>query len=227
MKILAIETATRVCSVALVDGEQIAGESLLYGRQKHSENLLALIDALFDTTQLSPRSLDLIAVSVGPGSFTGLRVGISTAQGLAFSLGIQMVPVATLEVIAQQACMHQGFICPMIDARKQQVYTCLYECSETAELKKAAGETVADPEKWAAGLPERVLFLGSGADLYREKIQAAQKGTGCFLPEYFGIPRASTLAHVARKSFELHGPCEISRIAPLYIRQPDAVVHAG
>ncbi|MEI6126576.1 MAG: tRNA (adenosine(37)-N6)-threonylcarbamoyltransferase complex dimerization subunit type 1 TsaB [Pseudomonadota bacterium] len=227
MKILAIDTATQVCSAAIIVDAQIAGECLISGRHKHSEKLLALIDVLFNHAQISPHSLDLIAVSVGPGSFTGLRAGISTAQGLAFSLGKEMVAVPTLEIIAAQAVMYHGFICPMIDARKQQVYTCLYRCSETAELEKVSADIVVDPETWIAGLPGRTLFAGSGALLYQDTIQAVLKGAADFLPEYLGIPRSSTLACVAQKSYELHGPSELSRIAPLYIRLPDAAVHSA
>jgi tRNA threonylcarbamoyladenosine biosynthesis protein TsaB len=223
LKTLAIDTATRYSSVALVNGDKVAGENLLYGQKNHSEKLLSLVDELFKNTRVAPGSIDLIAVSSGPGSFTGLRVGISTAQGLAFSLGKDLTGVSTLEVLASQVCcMYQGFICPMIDARKQQVYTCLYKCAEKGKLEKVIGETVVGPEKWLLDLPAPVLFLGDGVCSYRKIIKTTMKKNCTILPFYFGIPRASTLAHIAMKRYLKNRRNELEQIAPMYIRPPDA-----
>jgi tRNA threonylcarbamoyladenosine biosynthesis protein TsaB len=221
MKVLAIDTSTRVCCIALVDGERALGESLLYGQKNHSEKLLSMVDELFANTGVLPRSIDLIAVSSGPGSFTGLRVGISTAQGLAFSLGKDLKGVSTLEVLATQAAMWPGFICPMMDARKQQIYTCLYKYAENGTLTKVIGEAVIEPEKWLRDLPAAALFVGEGAQNYKGMIGKIQKGN-TVLPDSHANPRALVLARIARQGYEQNRINELEETGPLYIRQPDA-----
>lgn len=220
LKVLALDTSTRVSSVALIEGDRVAGESLLYSQKNHSEKLLNSIDELFKNTQITPESIDLIAVSVGPGSFTGLRVGISTAQGLAFAIRKDVISVSVLEVLAFQSCMYRGFICPMIDARKQQVYTCLYFCSEEGTLEKVMGETVVEPENWLTELSNPALFVGDGAWAFREKIKKKLK-ENAVLPSFLGTPRASTLAYIASKSYIRNRRNELEKIIPLYVRPPD------
>jgi len=224
MIILAVDTATRTCSVALLDGDSLLAESLLYGQKHHSEKILGLIEGLFLNTGITGSQLDLIAVATGPGSFTGLRVGLSTAQGLALSLDKPLLGVSTLEVIAAQLLPSER-ICPMIDARKGQVYTCLYECEAQGRLKKTVDDTVMRAEAWVAGLEGAIVFAGNGACLYREKIQNAFHGTALFAPAAAGIPRASTLGCIARERAHQAQHHEPERITPHYVRPPDAMAH--
>ncbi len=225
LTILAIDTATYVCSVAVFVGERLTGESLLHGQKNHSENLLPLIHNLFEHTLISPEQIDLIAVATGPGSFTGLRVGISTAQGLAMALAKDLIGVSSLAVLAAQASLYCGYIAPMIGARRHQVYTCLYRCSAGGVLEKIIGETVIEPALWLEQIPEKVLFIGDGAYAYRDHIENTTKqhliGSGSCL-----VPRASSLAYIARKQYLQQGKNKIEEIAPLYIRPPDAELNA-
>lgn len=218
MKILAVETATRTCSVALLDGDGILGETLLYGQKHHTEKILSLIDGLLLNAGITGSQLDLIAVSTGPGSFTGLRVGLSTAQGLALSLDKPLLGVPTLEVIALQQLPAER-VCPLLDARKGQVYTCLYEGG--MQTRDAA---VMPPEAWAAGLTGTLVFAGNGAVLYRESIQKAFPGTALFAPPAAGIPRASTLGGIAGARYDQAQPCAPERVVPQYVRPPDALL---
>jgi len=225
--VLSVDTATPVCSVALVHGDRVLGETLVCGQKNHSEKLLALIDALFENTQVQPGSIDLIAVSTGPGSFTGLRVGISTAQGLAFSLGKDLVGVSTLHVLAHQVPVASGFVCPVIDARKRQVYTCLYRFSQAGLLEKVIDTTVVEPETWIAQLPAPVTFLGDGAWTYHEMIAAGMPGAFTLVPRSLGIPRASTLAGCGLEQLAREGTDRPENIVPLYCRPPDAEKNRG
>ncbi len=227
--VLAIDTATSICSVALLDSGKLRGENLLCGQKNHSEKLAKLIDELYKNTEVLPESIDLIAVSSGPGSFTGLRVGISTAQGLAFALGKDLIGISTLDVLAYQAGFYSGYICPMIDARKQQVYTCLYKSSEDGRMEKTEMERVVDPEKWLLGLREhrRVLFTGDGARMYNNEISSVLKGKHIFLPCYSAIPRASVIACIAHERYKRSNKNEPAKITPLYVRVPEAELNTG
>jgi len=226
MKILALDTATRTCSVALTDGDRILGESLLSGRQHHTESLLRLVDELLGRAGLSLEMLDALAVSIGPGSFTGLRVGMSTAKGLAFAAARPVIGISTLEVLASQAGAASGLVCPMLDARKEQVYTCLYEASAEGRLEKMSAEVVADPGEWISNVPSQLLFVGDGARRYREMIRAKLGDGAGFAAGFTDVPRASVLAHIARESCLGDGSGRLAEAVPLYVRKPDAEVYA-
>ena len=122
---LAIDASGQYCSAAITKGWNLVGEQLISGTKNHSELILLIIDELVNSTGIALSDIDIVAVTKGPGSFTGVRTGISTAQGLAFSLDKILVGVSTLEVLAVQSGIDYGYVCPMIDARKKQVYTCL------------------------------------------------------------------------------------------------------
>lgn len=220
MMILSIDTATPSASVAFVDDGRILAECLLTGQKNHSERLLQIIDTLFDWTGISRESIDCIAVSIGPGSFTGLRVGISTAQGLAFALDKPLTGVPSLEVVASQTT-GDGLVSPMIDARKQQVYASLYRRTGSV-LEQVKQATVCDPVAWVQSLPEPALLIG--AAVYYGRIAACSAAKGCTLaPENVGVPRASTLAMLAQAQYAGRaGRPEL--VSALYVRPPDAFI---
>jgi tRNA threonylcarbamoyladenosine biosynthesis protein TsaB len=126
MRILALETATNTVGLALMEEEQVLGEITLDLGRHHAEVLLPALDKLFAMTGLTPEEVDLLACTIGPGSFTGLRIGISTVKGLALAMDRPIVGVSTLEALALNALPTNGWICPMLDARKSQVFTSLY-----------------------------------------------------------------------------------------------------
>jgi tRNA threonylcarbamoyladenosine biosynthesis protein TsaB len=224
MRVLSIDTATPAASAAFVDDGRILAEYLLHGQKNHSERLLQIIDMLFDTSGFARASIDLIAVSVGPGSFTGLRVGISTAQGLAFALDKPLAGVPTLEVVASQTTGGDGLVSPMIDARKQQVYACLYRRTGGV-LVQVQQAIVLDPVAWVESLPEPAVLIGTGASVYYGRIAASAAATLCsIVPEHLGIPRASTVAILAQAKYAgCAGRPEL--VSALYVRPPDAFIH--
>ena len=223
MRVLSIDTATPAASAAFVDDGRILAECLLSGQKNHSERLLQIIDMLFNTSGIARESIDLIAVSVGPGSFTGLRVGISTAQGLAFALDKPLAGVPTLEVVASQTTGGDGLVSPMIDARKQQVYASLYRRTGGV-LEQVQPPIVLGPVAWVESLPEPAVLIGTGAAVYCDSIAAAAEAKGCIIaPEHLGIPRASTLAILALAKYAgCAGRPEL--VSALYVRPPDAFI---
>lgn len=223
MMVLALDTATTAVSAALVDGRRVLAEMQLAGRKNHSERLVGVIDQLLAWAGIDVAALDLIAVSAGPGSFTGLRVGISTAQGLAFALGAPLAGVPTLEVLACQAAVDGGCVSPMIDARKGQVYAALYrmQAGVAAPVLEAAA---CDPAAWIAALPEPAVLIGTGAAVYADPVARAAAAKGCSVaPHYLAFPRACTVAALAQERYAAEaGRPELVR--PLYVRPPDALI---
>ncbi|MGH7386409.1 MAG: tRNA (adenosine(37)-N6)-threonylcarbamoyltransferase complex dimerization subunit type 1 TsaB, partial [Candidatus Rokuibacteriota bacterium] len=126
MRLLALETATLAGGAALLDDGRLVGEIRLNIALTHSERLMAVVDRLLQDCGGDARSLDALAVSVGPGSFTGLRVGAATAKGLALALEIPVAPVPTLDALAATLPFADAPVCPLLDARKGEVYCCLY-----------------------------------------------------------------------------------------------------
>jgi len=181
-----------------------------------------MLDRLLTDHGCSVKSIDLIAVSSGPGSFTGLRVGISTAQGIALAEGKDLMAVPTLEVIAFQACGHREQICPMIDLRGQEIFTALYRSAGSTDLQRLQDETVCEPEIWLAGIQDKTVFLGSGACRYQKQITAFLGDAALILYPYAGIPKASTVARLARQRYLHHARNDLYRMAPVYVRPPDA-----
>jgi len=127
MKILAVDTSATVASVAITDGERLAAEMILNHKKTHSETLMPMIDTLFQSSEMKISDIDLFAVSNGPGSFTGLRIGVAAVKALAHACNKPVVGVSTLEAMAYNLPYADGLIAPIMDARRNQVYTALYK----------------------------------------------------------------------------------------------------
>jgi tRNA threonylcarbamoyladenosine biosynthesis protein TsaB len=227
IRVLAFDTSTDSGSVALVDHDRIRGEYLFSGAQAHSERLLAMIDRLLADSACSLADIDLLAVSLGPGSFTGLRVGISTAQGLALAAGKDLLGIPTLEAIAFQARGYWEQICPMITARGQEIFTGLYRCPDQGDLQQVRAETVTDAEPWLSGISGDTVFVGSGAVLHRETIRALLGEKARVLPSPAGLPRASSVAALALCRYQGAAAHASAAMAPRYIRAPGAELPGG
>lgn len=163
--LLHIETATDVCSVALTQGTEVLGVKESADGNSHSKNLLPFIDSVLKETNHVQQDLQGVVVSIGPGSYTGLRIGVSTTKGMAYSLGIPVVTVSTLESIAQGAKQHAGNsncdIVPMIDARRMEVFSARYD--NNMNLLDDVVAVIVDENAYSELLREKkVLFCGNG-----------------------------------------------------------------
>lgn len=169
--ILCIETATKMCSVALYKGEELLALKEQGGAYSHAENLTVFIEQIVSDARISLAQLDAIAVSKGPGSYTGLRIGVSTAKGLAFALQKPIIAVETLKSMANYAAkvnneqMH--FFCPMIDARRMEVYCAIYE-SDMNIVKPISAEIITENVFDAIIGDKKVLVFGDGAQKCKE-----------------------------------------------------------
>ncbi len=217
--ILCLETATRNCSVALAkDGKVVAEKSHCDAGYSHAEQLHPFILELLEEAQISIKQLEGIAVSSGPGSYTGLRIGVSAAKGLAYSLELPLIAIPTLQNIAQAAIQEDwveeyGLIVPMIDARRMEVYTACFDGTG-----KQLGDTTAsiiDQDSFMELLLEnKLLFLGDGADKCEEVIQHSNAH---FIKGFF--PQAKYMAGIAHQKY-LSGDFEdIAYFEPYYFKQ--------
>ena len=221
MRILAVDTATTSCSVAIVDKTSLLSEFTLDKEETHSKHLMDMIKAALRVAGLNFSDLDGFAVTRGPGSFTGLRIGISTIKGLAVASEKPVVGVSSLEALAFQVSYSCDLICPILDARKGEVYFSRYRFLN-GHLKKQTKERVAPPDQAVDDLNESCLFVGNGALLYKEMILEKMGKFSFFAPMIQNTIRASTIAYLSMAKFENNDTDDIEKLLPYYIRKSDA-----
>ena len=223
MKILALETSTKVGSVAISEDEHLIAEYTLNVISTHSERLLPSIDQILRDSKLSIREIDGFAISLGPGSFTGLRIGISTVKGLALAAEKGVVGVPTLDVLAHNLMFTRLLVCPLLDARKGEVYTALYQGDESGKLEKLTPDLALKPEELLTRIKEPVIFLGDGVETYRDTLRSGQDNC-LFAPAYLNQPRASVLAKLGLEKFRQGHIFKEDEIQPLYCRLAEAEI---
>lgn len=214
VRLLAIETSTLAGGVALLDGDRLTGDYLLGVGVTHSERLLPAIERALSDAGWSPRDLGGLAVAIGPGSFTGLRVGISTAKGLALALDIPVAGVPTLDALALGLPFSALPVCPVLDARKAEVYACLYRWDGQAMARE--WEYLAlPPDEVAARLTEPTVVLGDGAHLLRSPHARPA-------PPHRRQPGAGAVGVLGAARLGAGEGVSAAELAPLYLRPSEA-----
>ena len=226
VKILAIDTATTSCSVAILDAGTLCAEITMRKGQTHSKHLMATIDSALKMANFSMNELDGFAVTIGPGSFTGLRIGISTIKGLALAVGKPVVGIATLETLAWQCADHAHLICPLLDARKAEVYAAAFRYRED-RLIMQTDACVAKPEEFVRKIKESCIFVGSGARLYRREIENLLGDSAHFVPQGQNMIRASSVAFLGQNRLRANDTDSIADLTPFYVRKSDAELNAA
>ncbi|MBE9530714.1 MAG: tRNA (adenosine(37)-N6)-threonylcarbamoyltransferase complex dimerization subunit type 1 TsaB [Proteobacteria bacterium] len=221
MKILAVDTATKSCSVAVVQEKSLLAEITTVKKQTHSKHLMEMINRVMGLSGLALSELDGFAVTRGPGTFTGLRIGISSVKGLSTASGKPVVGVSSLDALAVQASFFPYLICPLIDARKGEVYSSRYRF-RNGHLKKEADEHVFPPEKAVFDLNETCLFIGDGALIYQKMILNKMGKSAFFAPSFQNTIRASTVAYLSMNRFKNDDTDDVGMFVPHYIRRSDA-----
>jgi tRNA threonylcarbamoyladenosine biosynthesis protein TsaB len=221
MKVLAVDTATHRCSVAVAVQERLAVELSVESTKTHSTRLMGMIRESLRLAELDLSELDGFAVSLGPGSFTGLRIGVSMIKGLAFATGKPCVGVSSLKALAYGCLPWPHRICALIDARKQEVYAAFYR-TDGQRLEPNGDECVMAVDEAVRGVDALHLFVGSGAQLYRNQILFRLGELACFVTGDRNLPMASTVARMAQQMLPTHAEDDITRLAPRYVRPSDA-----
>ncbi len=223
MKILALDTATQTCSVAIIDDERLLVELTRANIKTHSRHLMDLIETVCLAADLSVRDMDGFAVTIGPGSFTGLRIGISTIKGLAFSLAKPVAGVSSLDALAWQCAQSAYLICPLLDARKKEVYACRYRFKNN-ELIRDISERVVSPAEALSGIREPCIFVGNAAQIYQGNISAKLGELAYFASHAQHTIRASSIAWLSIPGFHRKQTEDVAMLVPHYIRKPDAEI---
>jgi len=225
MKILALETATLAGSIALFDDVQgLIGEVKINVKIAHAERLMPTIQWFLESSRISINDIDAFAISIGPGSFTGLRIGLSTVKGLSYTTKKPIIPVPTLDAFARTLPFCPHLICPMLDARKNEVYTGLYKWRNNS-CEKIIPETAINPEEFLKKINKPVVLMGDGVKIYRELIIDILKTNAIFAPHSKMIPSASTVAEIAVERIHQGIITDPIKLTPFYIRKSEAEIH--
>ena len=225
MKILALESATLAGGAALLDGDHLVGESTQSIALMHSERMMAVVDRLMTDCGWSPKELEGLAVSVGPGSFTGLRIGLSTIKGLAFATGKPAVGVPTLDALASRLPYCAYPICPILDARKNEVYTGLYRTLtgrlEILEAPRAMPPaTLAEELRDGPGGP--VVLVGDAVGRFGRIFSEILGARACLAPPDLRLPSAVTVGEMATEALGRGETGDPGNLVPLYVRPSEA-----
>lgn len=220
MLTLAIETATSVCSVALVKDGKVLAEYSVDSGMTHSEGLLPQIDQMMQRVKIAKNDIELIAVSMGPGSFTGLRIGLATAEAMAYSWQCCLHGVDTLEALAYNLPLEGFILSPVLDAQKGNYYQALYKWENNSLVKLADTEVVNFERalERAAIYGTPVILLGECRKITQDKLPAWMKKA----PDTLVMPKAASIALAALQGFDPEADKKIFGLEPYYIRRSEA-----
>lgn len=218
MLILGIDTSTNVGTVAIYsDVKGTLGEISVNINKTHSENIMVMIDELFKLTNTTINDVDKIAVSIGPGSFTGIRIGVAVAKGLASATNCKIVGVNELDVIAGNSTSNECEICSIIDARKERGYYCTFKY-ENGILKQLEDYKVGELREFLETRKEiRTVYLGDGAINYKNLISNIVGENGLFAPKSLNLPRASVVAELG-----INNEDNLYTMEPIYLSKSQA-----
>ena len=225
MKILAVETSTLFGSIALIEDGKLLTENQVKIKSTYSDTMLPLIDRVLQDVGISIHEVDGYAVAIGPGSFTALRIGLSVIKGLTFATGKPMVGIPSLDGLAHNCCFSDLMICPVIDARKGEVYTAFYKRDSSHLLQKLTPDRAVDPYILLNEIGEKVVFLGDGVDVYRNLIKSTLKEDALLAPLHLQYPKASSIAQLALMKFKNNEVLDCAISSPIYVRMPEAELH--
>lgn len=220
MKLLTLDTSTSACSVALTVDQRLVAEIVLGQEKTLSSKILVTINAVLTNAGFTVADMDGIAVAVGPGSFTALRVGVATAKGLALAATKPVVGFSSLAMLAMNIPFSAYPVCPMFDARKNEVYTALYRCGADPDM--IIPPCVISPAAFLPQINGPTIFVGDGALKYRELICAHMGENAFFAPSHCHVPRASAGATLAESLFSGGKTVPPAILNPVYIRPSEA-----
>jgi len=220
MLILAADTSTSINTVALWDDGRLRAETTAECGRAHSERLLATVDWVLHEAGCTLPDIDLLAISIGPGSFTGLRVGAATWKGLALAAGKPLAGVPTLDAMTRLSHFEDAAVCPLLDARMAEIFGACYRFTSGVR-EKIVPDSVCPVERLVDQAPANTLFYGNGAELYKARI-LAQRPQARFMEPALSVPRATAVAAEAAAMVAAGADTDAGRVAPIYLRKSQA-----
>jgi len=222
MKVLGIDTSTSCGAVGLIDDGEVLSDILLNIPVTHSERLLGAIEFVLREARCSIGDVDGWAISLGPGSFTGLRIGVSTVKGLAFATGKPVAGVSSLDALASQVSPTPYLICPILDARKKEVYTAFYRYEKGDSLRRHSDDQALRPEDLVKKIKELTIFIGDGVRTYRDFLLYSLPSLATFPAAPLRVSHGSTVAKLGFELLKKGEHLNVSTFSPIYIRPSEA-----
>ncbi len=219
MKILAVDTSSFPASVGICDDGVILGEYVIRNQRKHSQNIMVMIERLLSDLSVDISQIDVFAVTVGPGSFTGLRIGISTVRALAQAINKPVVAINTLKALAYNLSHWDGIIVPMLDARRDEVFTAAYEFKYGGIIEVTEPCVMTINEICEKYRGQRTILLGDGVIMHHEEL--INQGFD-FAPSQLMETRASALCVATIDAISKGNLCSYNDVQPLYLRKSQA-----
>lgn len=218
MKVVGIETSGSIGSIAVCDGKKTVGKKTFGRPPGHGNEIVSSLAAIFDEVKWKPGDIDLISVSIGPGSYTGLRIGVTCAKTLAYGLRKPVIDVPTLDVLVENVKDNNAkTICPVIDAKRKSVYACIYD---RVNNKRITYFLIISPDRLINILPEPTLIFGDGITPYKHLF--TQKAFTILSDENLGIADAANVARLGLERYEQGMRCDINSLVPLYLKKSEA-----
>lgn len=225
MKVLGVDTSTESLAVGLIDEKNLLADYHAIGTLKHSALLIPTIKKALSKCKIKIDDIDLFSVGIGPGSFTGLRVGLATVRALAIALGKPLIGVPTMDAIAHNGHVYlkrrksdklDTRICPILDAKKKQVYACIYR-QAGGKLKRKSKYLLCPIEDLLKLLKEPVLFLGDAIPLYKKQLLNKRTLKACFLEGRRWLPKGNVIARIGLEKFRKGYSDNPYDLVPLYL----------
>lgn len=202
MKVLGIDSSSMVAGIALVTDEIVTAEYNINYKKTHSQTLMPMLEDICRMTEIDLSEIDAIAVSSGPGSFTGLRIGSATAKGIGLALQIPLIHIPTLEALAYNMWNSDKYICPIMDARRNQVYTAVYNFDKAGNIVNQLEQCAMAIEELIVKLKDlnkEIIFLGDGVPVFKEYIEENAEFHFQFAPAHLNRQRGAAVATLGTK----------------------------
>lgn len=223
MKVLAIDTSTNAATCAIMDDEKLVGEFTINDKITHSQKLLPMISQLLKSANIDIKEIDIFAAANGPGSFTGLRIGVATINGLAQATNKPVIGISSLEALAKNIADNEKIIVSLIDARRDRAFVGMYQAKE--ELETVLSPDVLELEEIINILKEKqkdVIFVGEGTEIYKDKLKQELGSKASFAPRNINIAKASSTAEIAIKRAKQGNTKSYFELGVEYLRESQA-----
>lgn len=217
MIVLGIDTSTHILTAGLAGDNGLNANQHMSGETIHSEELPGMVQRVLSGSSIAPGNLDGIAVSMGPGSFTGLRIGLGFAKGMALGLDVPLLPVPTMDGLAAGVSMEESMLCILLKARKGEVYQGLYRSGEDGWHREGDIATVPESHLGKALPDERIVFAGPGAVLYQTLLKERLGGRAIFVPEL--VPSGFRIAEIGLGVLAAGHYPDVNALVPMYIKR--------
>jgi tRNA threonylcarbamoyladenosine biosynthesis protein TsaB len=226
LKILGIDTSTKYCNIGLIEDEEVLINYTMNGlRKKHSSILMPAIKDLFKIMDLKIEEIHGVAVSIGPGSFTGLRIGLSVAKGLSYACSLPLLGIPTLEAMAFSLAGIPNLICPILESKKDEIYDVVFRGGESLHrIMDYKCEDIHSLLARLSPLREKIIFLGDGIKRYRDNIKIKIGKDALFIDSQINLPMATNVAFLGLNKLIKKEEDDISKLSPFYLRKSEAEI---